>query len=207
MKYVVIGHRGLSKVVSDVILSNEENEIMGYLDNKYKEIRLIGNTIFAPIQAAKSISENFSDIKFIVAIEDNKIRKSIIDSLELSPHCYVTVIHKSAIVSESAKIGRGNVVMPNVVIDANAQIGDHVIIGAGSIIERDCKIKSFSYVFTGAVLSNGVQLGVGAKIGARAAIASNVRASDWSTVDIGIVVFSDIQSDIAPDNSKSMVKS
>jgi acetyltransferase EpsM len=173
MNFIIIGHSGLSKVIRDVILSVKDNEIIGYLDDTYKEITLIGDSIFAPIHSAKSICENFSDIKLVIAFEDTKTRKQIHERLDLPDTCYESIVHKSAMVSSSIKIGRGTVVMPNVVINEDTQIGDHVIIETGSIIEHGCKIQSFSHIGAGAVLLSGVQVGEGIMIGAGTTVRSN----------------------------------
>ncbi|MFK9089951.1 acetyltransferase [Bacillus salipaludis] len=194
MNIAVIGRGGHSKVVSDMIFSNGDHQIVGYLDDKYEHIRLIGNTFCGPISSSKRLISHFKDIKFVNAIGDNKIRQGIVRKLNLPDEYYLTIIHKSAIISQSAKIGFGTVVMPNVVINANTNVGSHSIINTGSIIEHDSIIGNFSHVCPGATLTGAVQLGEGDFIGAGATIIPNIHIGEWTIVGAGSTVIHDIPS-------------
>lgn len=194
MKYIIIGHGGHGKVVKDMILSNEGNEVIGFLDDQYKDIRLSGNLFLGPIRSAKHMIETFQDIKFILAVGNNPIRKLIVEKLALPEECYASAIHKSAVVSSSAKIGLGAVIMANAVINADTEIGEHVIINTGSVVEHDCKIKEFAHICPGVSMAGGVQIGKGTKIGTGAAIIPNVKVGDWTTIGAGATVIRDIPS-------------
>jgi acetyltransferase EpsM len=188
MNIVLIGIGGHSKVIRDLILSQKNNEIIGYLDGKYKDFRLVDNIFFGPILSAKRICGNFIDIKFVIAIGDNKIRKKIAQQINLPEEYYATLVHKSAVVSPTAKIGKGTVVMPNTVINADAEIGQHTIINTGSVIEHDCMIGDFAHVSPGATLTGAVQLEEGVSIGAGATIIPNIKIGKWSVIGAGATV-------------------
>jgi acetyltransferase EpsM len=194
MKIVVIGRGGHSKVISDMIHSNKSYEIVGYLDDKYKDVRRIENTYCAPISSAQRLVENFKDIKFVIAIGDNRIRKLIVRGLKLPEDYYVTLIHQSAVISPSATIGYGTVVMPNAVINADTEIGLHSIINTGSVIEHDCIIGDFSHVCPGANLAGTVHLDQGAFIGAGTTVIPNIKIGEWSIIGAGATVIHDISS-------------
>jgi acetyltransferase EpsM len=194
MNFAVVGHGGHSKVISEMILSNEHHHIIGYLDDKYEHIRLVENTFCGPISSAKRLIGHFKDIKFVMAIGDNKTRQLIVRKLKLPNEYYVTVIHKSAIISPSSKIGFGTVVMPNVVINANTKIGVHSIINTGSIIEHDSIIGDFTHVCPRATLTGNVQLDEGSFIGAGATIIPNTHISEWAKIGAGATVIHNIPS-------------
>lgn len=194
MKYVILGHGGHGKVISDIILSNKGNEVIGFLDDKYKDIRLSGNLFFGPIRSAKHMINTFQDIKFLIACGDNQIRKSIVKTLNIPETFYATAIHKSAVVSSSAKIGIGTVVMAKAVINADAEIGDHAIINTGSVVEHDCKINDFVHICPGVSLTGGVEIGEGTKIGAGASIIPNIKVGEWSTIGAGAAVIDNLPS-------------
>jgi acetyltransferase EpsM len=103
-----------------------------------------------------------------------------------------TLIHPSAIVSESARIADGTVVMPRVVINADAQIGRNCIINTAAVVEHDCRIgdhvhlspgvllggnvivHSFAHVGIGAIALPGAEIGEGAIVGAGAVVLDSV---------------------------------
>lgn len=194
MKIVVVGQGGHSKVIVDLLLSDRNHEIVGFLDDKYSEFRLIGHTYYGPISSADKLFEHGDDVKFIIAIGDNKIRHSIVQKLGLSHDYYITVIHKSAVISPTAKIGHGTVIMPNSVINADSQIGHHSIINTGSVIEHDSIVGNFSHVCPSATLTGTVHLGEGVYVGAGATIIPKIRVGEWAIIGAGATVITDIPS-------------
>jgi acetyltransferase EpsM len=192
MKIVVIGRGGHSKVIVDMILSTGGNDIIGFLDDKYDELRLIEDSYCGPISSAEELLEKSPDIKLVIAIGDNKIRQSIVQKLNLSYEYYVTVIHNSAVISPTANIGHGAVIMPNSVINADSRIGQHSIINTGSVIEHDSIVGDFSHVCPGATLTGTVQLGEGAYVGSGSTIIPNIKIGEWTIIGAGATVISDI---------------
>lgn len=192
MKCVMIGQGGHSKVVQDIILSNNEYDIVGYLDDRYEDITIVDNIYFGPISAAHEMINYFNPVKFVIAIGDNKVRKLIDRKLRLSNDFYATLIHKTAVVSPSVKIGNGTVVMPNVVINADTQIGNHAIINTGSVVEHDNIVSDFVHISPHVTLTGSVIIEEGAHIGAAATMIPSVKVREWSIIGAGSVVINDI---------------
>ncbi|WP_394186449.1 acetyltransferase [Metabacillus halosaccharovorans] len=196
MNIVIIGNSGHSKVVKDIILSNQNLHIVGYLDDKFEDYIIMDEMFYGPISAYQFLLDKFERIKFIIAIGHNQTRKRIVNKMNLEESMYVTPVHPSAIISPSARIGRGTVVMANTVINADAVIGNHVIVNTGSIIEHDSKVNDFVHISPSATLTGCVQLGEGVHIGAGATLIPNVKVGDWSTIGAGATVINSIPSNI-----------
>lgn len=192
MKIAIIGQGGHSKVIQDIILSNNGYEIIGYLDDRYENIVTVDNHYFGPISTACDMIHYFHQVNFIIAIGNNKVRKRIVEKLCLSDELYITLIHKTAVVSPSAKIGNGTVVMPNVVINADSQIGNHAIINTSSVVEHDNIIGDFVHISPQATLTGSVIIEEGAHIGAAATVIPGVKVSEWSIIGAGAVVINDM---------------
>jgi sugar O-acyltransferase (sialic acid O-acetyltransferase NeuD family) len=69
-----------------------------------------------------------------------------------------TLIHPSAVVSPSARIGAGTVVMPRAVVNAGAEIGENSIINTGALVEHDCRIGDHVHLSPGAILGGAVRV-------------------------------------------------
>ena len=192
MKIVVIGRGGHSRVVSDTVLTNQGYEIVGFLDDKYDDVRLINNTFCGPISSAKKLVENIYDIKFVIAIGDNKIRESIFRRLNLPKEYFPSFIHSSAVISPSAKIGYGTVIMPNTVLNADTIIGNHSIINTSSTIEHNSIIGDFTHISPGVTLTGAIKIGDGVHIGAGSTIIPNIKVGNWSIIGAGATVINDI---------------
>src|SRR5438309_249685 len=128
MKIALIGQGGHSKVIQDMVLENQKFKIFGFFDDKYEDERIEEGIHFGPIMSVLKLIRNHPSTKLVIAIGNNKIRKQIVDQLILPPEQYISVIHSSATVSPSVKIGYGTVIMPKAVVNADSQIGDHCII-------------------------------------------------------------------------------
>lgn len=194
MEIIMIGQGGHSKVIKDIILSNKEFEIVGYLDDQYENINIVDNTYFGPISSLYEIINDFNQVKFVIAIGNNKVRKKIADKLDLPEDCYVTLIHKTAVISPSAKIGNGTIVMPQAVINADTQIGNHAIINTGSVVEHDNVLGDFVHISPHATLTGSVTIEEGTQIGAAATLIPSVKIGEWSVIGAGAVVIKDIPS-------------
>ncbi|TXC92369.1 acetyltransferase [Metabacillus litoralis] len=192
MKIVLIGQGGHSKVIKDIILSYKENKVIGYLDDKYKDYHYENDQFSGPISSAQNIISRIDNVKFIIGIGDNKIRKSIFEQLDLSSDYYATLIHKSAIVSPSATIESGTVIMARAVINANSLIGKQSIINTGAIVEHDNEISDFVHISPNATLTGSVTINEGAHIGAGASVIPLVSIGEWSVIGAGAAVIDDI---------------
>ena len=130
--------------------------------------------------------------QYLASIGNNKMRAACFQrALENGLHP-VTLVHPSAVVSESARLEDGTVVMARVVINAGAQIGRNCILNTAAVVEHDCRIgdhvhlspgvllgggvtvRSFAHVGIGAIALPGAEIGEGAIVGAGAVVLDSV---------------------------------
>ncbi|MFC0560067.1 acetyltransferase [Halalkalibacter alkalisediminis] len=206
MKVVIIGQGGHSKVIHDLVSSNQDMEVIGYLDDKYNNFNNIDGMYVGPIKSTKKLVEYFEDIKFVVGIGDNHIRKSIVQRMALPNEKYMTIVHPTACFSPSAQIGCGSVIMPNAVINASTRIGHHSIINTGSVIEHDNHIDNFVHISPNATLTGSVQIEEGVHVGAGATIIPNVRIGEWSIIGAGATVINHIPANCTAVGTPAKVK-
>jgi acetyltransferase EpsM len=192
MKLAVVGTGGHSKVIQDLVRVNDNTQIIALLDDKYTSLTFENAIYMGPIDTAKQLIPIHPDLKFIIAIGTNGVRKEIVNRLLLSDECYATLIHPSAWISPSVRIGVGSVVMPHAVINADSYIGNHSIINTGAIIEHDNQISNFVHVSPKATLTGGVKVGEGVHIGAGASVIPNLEIGEWSIIGAGATVIKSI---------------
>ncbi|MBY0145889.1 acetyltransferase [Neobacillus niacini] len=188
MKVIVIGHGGHSKVVSDIIRATNGLQIIGYLDNKYERIQVDNDLIFGPIDEAIQFLEEQKNIKFVMAIGENRARKQVVERLGLSTKDYLTIAHPSASISPSAKIGYGTVVMPQTVINADVKVGNHCIINSGSVVEHDSLLDDFVHLCPNSTIAGTVKIQEGACVGSGATIIPNRSIGEWTMIGAGATV-------------------
>lgn len=189
MNYILIGDSGHGKVIEDCIRANG-HQVIAKLDDKYPSLFKVGSYMKGPISTIGNLLD--VNTKVVISIGHNAIRKKIVERLQLKEELYGTVIHPSAIISPSSKIGYGTVVMPNVVVNADSLVGNHVILNTGCIVEHDCIAGNFVHISPSAVLTGGVIVQEGTQVGARSSINPTIQIGEWSMIGAGSTVIQNI---------------
>ncbi len=158
MKSIYIyGSSGHGLVVADIAKACGYEDVI-FVDDGDNEY-----PTFEEIQKNKNIPIAFG-------IGANSVRAKLFDKVKNYGFEIATLIHPSAVISPSAKIGVGTVVMPNVVVNAKAIVGDGVILNSGCIVEHECVIEDFVHISPNVALAGAVKVGKLTHIG----IGSNV---------------------------------
>ncbi len=125
----------------------------------------------------------------IISIGSNCNRKLIAERYTLE---YTKAVHPKAIVSQSAEIGNGTVVMQGAIIQSDARIGKHCIINTAASVDHECQIGDFVHISPHCTLCGNVHVGEGSWIGAGATVIPGVKIGKWCTIGAGSVVIKDI---------------
>jgi sugar O-acyltransferase (sialic acid O-acetyltransferase NeuD family) len=183
-KINLFGASGHAKVIIDIIERNGFE--VGYIFDDNTEVENFMGRKVHSIYNLELLNAN----PIIISIGDNNVRKAIHDKfkLNLAP----PLIHPSAIVSPSASIGNGTVIMPNAVVNAAVSIGKNCIINTAAVVEHDCIVHDYVHMSPKAALAGGVTIKEGTHVGINATIIQSVCIGLWSTIGAGAVVLDDI---------------
>jgi sugar O-acyltransferase (sialic acid O-acetyltransferase NeuD family) len=102
------------------------------------------------------------------------------------------LVHKSAIVTNSATIGQGSQILANVFIGSEAVVGEFCIVNSSSSIDHECSLGVGVHVAPGAVLAGDVTVEDHAFIGANSTILPGVRIGFGAIIGAGAVVTRDV---------------
>lgn len=173
------GAGGHAKVVKEMLELNGE-KVEAFVDDNPEVDSMKGVVV-------RHCADGLSPM--IVAIGSNYDRKAVASRLDCR---FGVAVHPSAIVSPSAVIGEGSVVMQGAVINADAVIGKHCIVNTGASVGHDCVLGDFCHVAPHATLCGSVHLGEGVWIGAGAVVIQNLTVGEWSVVGAGTVVIENV---------------
>lgn len=200
MKHLVlVGDSGHAKVIKD-IAADLNYSIIGLVDDKYDPHVHDGIDYTNTAHLDELIQRTQSQV--IIAIGNNKVR----EKLSSLTNSYATLISSKALVSPSAVIGEGTVVMPGAIINADAVIGKHVIINSGAVVEHDCVIGDYAHISPNATLTGGVKVGRGTHIGASTVVNPLVNIGDWTIVGSGAAVTADLPNNITAFGVPAKIK-
>lgn len=123
---------------------------------------------------------------------DYASRQRIVGELAMPACRYATIIHPSAAVSPSSRIGPGCVLLAHVTLTAAVTVGAHVAIMPQVTLTHDVRVGDFATFASGASAGGGVRIGAGAYVGAGALFREGTQLGDRAMVGMGSVVLRDI---------------
>jgi UDP-perosamine 4-acetyltransferase len=200
-RFLIWGGGGHGKVVADLIRA-VGHTVAGFCDADPAKL----NRVVEPGGAAVIISESellgrvegrelpVGVDAVALAIGDNRTRLrclQLLSGLSVPP-----LVHPSAVVSPSARVGDGSVVFACAVINAAAAVGRAVIVNSGAIVEHDCEVGDGVHLSPRSTLGGGVRVEERCWIGAGATVLQLIKVGAEAMVGAGATVIRDIPAGI-----------
>jgi sugar O-acyltransferase (sialic acid O-acetyltransferase NeuD family) len=165
-----------------------EQKISGFIDDSVDLQRsgFCGLKVFS-----REIVNQNSSSKFLV-VPGNPVsylgRSNIIDSLKVDRSRFATLIHPSAVVSRSAKIGFNSVIMAGAVVGPQVVVGNHVIVMPNAVIHHDTQIGDLTIIGSNVTVAGHVTIGRNCYIGSGASLIHRISIGDSALVGMGSTV-------------------
>jgi UDP-perosamine 4-acetyltransferase len=191
-----LGAGGHAKAVLDVLAAVGGFEVVGLLDPRRE---LVGRTVGeAEVLGDDSLLGRYYDDGVRHAFiglggaGDTRPRRRLYETARSAGFEIASLVHPSAVVSPSARIGAGATLLPLSAVQADSELGEDVIVNTGAVVEHDCRIGAHVHVATNATVASGVGVGDGAHIGAGATIRQGIDVGAGAIVGAGAVVVRDV---------------
>lgn len=148
-----------------------------------------------PIVGGLELAMTFSDHYVLVCAVNGRERRRIVkhlDTLGVAPGRYVGVVHPGVRIPEGCRVGRGTIVLENVVLTANVRLGDFVVAMPQVTLGPDDLVDDFATLCAGATLAGGVHVGEAAYVGMNACVSEGVTISPEATLGMGSALLEDL---------------
>jgi sugar O-acyltransferase (sialic acid O-acetyltransferase NeuD family) len=167
--------------------------LAGYLDDEPTR----HGTVIGGVRVLGGTEElgNMPDVSVVVCTgrPDNYVsRPRIVETLGLPPERYATIIHPSASVSTTSRLGPGTILLAHTVLTAAVSVGSHVAVMPHVILTHDDVVGDFATMASGACLGGNVHVGRCAYIGAGALVREDRSIGAGALVGMGATVTRDI---------------
>jgi len=153
------------------------------LDNYNIDINIIGNLDNYKIK---------NQDRFLFAVGDIDIKKSLIVRLKRRGAKFLTLIHPGAIVANTAKIGEGAIICPFCLVSDNVLLEDFVMMNVYSSCGHDVKVGSYSILSPYATLNGFVILEDEVFLGTHATVIPYKKVGCKSKISANSVVMRDV---------------
>ena len=198
---IIWGATGQAKVAYDILLGEGVEIIHLFDNNPNAEPPLPGipisygpNGLLSFIDTLIDQQLNPSDIDCITAIggahgEAREAMTLFMESHGFKPR---SLIHKSAIISPCADIGRNVQLLAGSIIGPFASVGDYSIINSGANVDHDCTIGRNCHLAPRAALAGEITVEDNVFVGTNATILPRLHICSRATVGAGAVVTKDV---------------
>ena len=164
-RWLILGAGGHGRSVCDAITANGDY-VVGFLDDNLPAGTLVNGT---PVLGALSLawdlnrlfeaSEEAPPDQVVVAIGNPALRQTWQQVLEQVAAPLGVVLHPRAIVSATAQLGPGSVVLAGAVVNANASLHQGVLVNSGAVVDHDAICGAYSQLGVNAAMAGGSRLG------------------------------------------------
>lgn len=181
---VIIGAGGHGKVVADTAESCGYSNI-SFVDRNWPDRLKNGRW---PVVGSNASLDN--GMQFC-AIGNNATRAKVFtdQNLDNSP----ILIHQSAVISPTVKLGAGTVVVAGAVVNADTHVGRGVILNTGCSVDHDCSLGDFVHISPGARLAGNVTVGDCSWVGIGAVVIEGVSIGRNVIIAAGAAVINDVK--------------
>jgi len=128
---------------------------------------------------------------FLLAIGIPGVRRSVVKSLLRRGARFLSLVHPTAVVADSASIGTGSIICPFAVVSDAARVGAYAILNYHSSIAHDSTTGDFTVMSPYATIAGQAHVGEESFLGLHASVGPRVRVGDRCKVSANSVVLHD----------------
>ena len=132
------------------------------------------------------------DDKFFMGIANPLIKSEIVDFLEKKKVNFCSFIHPTAIITKTAKIGKGCLIFPFCICSYNSDLKDFTTINTHTAIGHDAVIGSFTTLSSFVNVTGKVLIGEKVMVGSSAKFLPSIKIGDFCTIGAGATVYNSV---------------
>ena len=189
---LIIGASGFGREVAWLIEELEEWNIKGFIDDNEN---LRGKTIneYEVLGNCDDLMQFTSPLNVVIAIGNPKIRKQIYQKLSKKSNIlYPNIIANDVRISNTNRLGIGNIICTHTILTTNITIGNFNHINLSCTLGHDALLKDYVTVYPGVNISGNVVVGSLAELGTGSKIIQGITISGEIIVGAGGVIVKDL---------------
>jgi UDP-N-acetylbacillosamine N-acetyltransferase len=196
-------------VVSNIVSLCSQYEIVGFIDDVTPERK---GEIFAgkPILGGREALAELKRRKvrhIALGFGHCSARVAAADLVKTNGFQIVTLVHPNAVVSDSAILGEGTLILAGAIIDPGCTVGRYVIVNNSSAICHESIIDDGAHICPGVSIGARVHVGARSWIGIGTCVVDRVHIGAQSYIGAGSVVTKDIPGGVLAYGSPAKIRS
>lgn len=130
-----------------------------------------------------------------VAVSANDRRQQLFEAALAFDFAVPALVHPASVISKSAHLGAGTVVMAGVVVNANSVIGRYCVLNTACSIDHDSVLEDGVQIAPGVHAAATIRYGRHCFVGTGASLKPGVKIGPRAVVGAGAVVIRDVPAD------------
>ncbi|MBR0666562.1 acetyltransferase [Roseomonas hellenica] len=194
MKLVIVGAGGHAKVVLEVFRALGSHDVVGFIAPDMLGAQVLGLPVLGDDTLLPRLRKEGVQAA-LVALGNNRLRQRIGRQLQEMGYLLPAAVHPSALVSPSARIGQGVVVMARAVVGTETVLQELSILNTGAVVDHDNSIGAAAHIAPGCALAGNVVVGDRTLIGVGTAVRPGIQIGGDVIVGAGSAVVSNLEAD------------
>lgn len=185
--------RELINWVEDLVDLGKIIPVSGFLDDNPDALSAFSYSV-PYISSIQSYIPEDGD-QLLMAVGDPIAKKKLYAELKEKGASFAQLIHPSAVVARTAKLGEGVVVCPQAFVSADAIVGELCAINGNASVGHDVKLGAFSTLSSHVDLTGWVQVDECVFLGSGARVLPKVKIATGARIGAGAVVMRSVPVD------------
>jgi sugar O-acyltransferase (sialic acid O-acetyltransferase NeuD family) len=179
-KLAIIGSGDLGQLIAHHAAQDSGYEVIGFFNDFAAKGSLVHNKPI--LGGTKEIVELFEQKIFDylmvgVGYQHFNFRKNIFNQFK-GRIPFANIIHRSAYIDSSCRLGEGIFILPGTVLDYNVLLEDNVLLNTACTIAHDSKVGMHSFLSPRVAVAGFVNIGSCCNIGINTSIIDNIEIVD-----------------------------
>ncbi len=186
---LVLGTRSFAFEVAD-IASDAGFAVAGFVENMERE-RCAELLDGLPVHWIDDVASLSATHLAVCGLATNR-RSRFVEQVAGLGFRFAVVVHPTAQVSATTRIGNGSIVGAGVIIGAHSELAAHVLVNRGALIGHHTRIGDFVTIQPGANIAGMCEIGKGSYLGMGSIVIDHYRVGEGAVVGAGAVVTKDV---------------
>lgn len=137
-----------------------------------------------------------NEAEIVISLGEPELKVKLFEKLSQEGYSFANLIHPTAMISPSAKIGKGVIIKAHAFISTEAVVGDNVSIEENGIVGHDSVIEDHCQISANVVVAGGCHVGKATYIGLSVPVKEGIVIGSNTIIGMGSVVLRDIQDNV-----------
>lgn len=190
-KIAIIGSGGYAHVIKDLIESLGGYQVKGFIGKGKNE-----GTEYHEADLARLRQDEISDLVNGVGQLSSPRLEGMMAKYRREGFRFPKLIHPTAVVSKTATVGDGTVILEQAIVKSNARIGQFCLINSQAVVSHDCEISDYVHLSLGAKIGGQCKIGRHTFLGINASVIQGKTIGSHVIIGAGTVVIDDVRNHV-----------